>query len=1115
MLRVSRPALYRYGFAFLVTAIAIVIRVPLSPLVGTDVPFILFFPTVTLCAWYGGFGPGLLATILSALAATFLYIEPFHSLSLTNPRDLTPLVLFISGSTFMSWICGSLRGLVQTREETLAAERVARAEAEDRQQQITTILESITDGFALVDSEWRYTYLNPRAQEMIGQTLEEVSGRTVWEIFPDAKETLFYREAQRARAERVTVGYEEFLPSLGKWFAVRHYPSKDGGHAVYFQDITQRKEAEGTLQQTESRYRTLFETTQDGIMIVNEEGRYIEVNESLCRILKAPRERLIGAHFSEFIPPGILQKAETGFAELKTFSAFAGEFPLRAADGQLVELDWTSRANFLPGLHFCVAREITERKQQEATERFLAESSMALSSSLDYETTLATVARLSVPHFADWCTVDMANGGELLSRLAVAHVDPEKVVWARELYERYPPDPAEPIGIYQVLRTGKSEFYPDIPDELLAERARDEEQLEIMRQIGFRSVMIVPLKMRDRVLGVITFVNSDSGRHHTASDLALAEELAHRAALAVENARLYRLEQQTRQAAERTSDRLLRLQEVSTVLSQALTPPQVAAAVIAQGVNSLGASAGTIVVLDDEGINLEIVGAFGFPQEIVNQWQSFPLSQQVPLADAVRGKEPVLIEAFTEWLERYPGLGPLGLITGNNSLVAFPLTVEGRTIGAMGLSFPERRSFNEDDRAFMLALAQQCAQSLERARLYEREQRLRAEAEGANRLKDEFLATVSHELRTPLTAMLGWAHLLRAGQLNERNAVNAMETIERNARSQAQLIDDLLDVSRIITGKLLLDVRPTDPASFIGAAIDAVRPAAEAKGVRIQQVMDTGVSSIAGDPSRLQQVIWNLLSNAIKFTPRGGRVMLSLERVNSHIEIAVSDTGAGISEKFLPHVFDRFRQADQSTTREHGGLGLGLAIVRHLVELHGGTVHVESQGAGMGATFTVKLPLLTVYQRDNRSEQVHPAARDAYARLECPERLDGLKVLVVDDEADTRELLRVVLEQCGAEVATAETAEEALSLLESLQPDVLVSDIGMPDQDGFALISRVRALPRERGGRIPAVALTAYARVEDRLRALRAGFQMHVPKPVELTELVTVVVNLVERSGEI
>ena len=394
------------------------------------------------------------------------------------------------------------------------------------------------------------------------------------------------------------------------------------------------------------------------------------------------------------------------------------------------------------------------------------------------------------------------------------------------------------------------------------------------------------------------------------------------------------------------------------------------------------------------------------------------------------------------------------------------------------------------------------------------QRRTSEELREANRLKDEFLATVSHELRTPLTAILGWAHLLRAGQLDQRSVVGALETIERNARAQSQLIDDLLDVSRIITGKLRLDVRQIEPGSFIEPAIEALRPAAEAKEVRIQKVMDTGVVSVAGDPARLQQVVWNLLSNAIKFTPRGGKVQVRLERINSHIEIAVSDTGVGISPEFLPHVFERFRQADQKTTRRHGGLGLGLAIVRHLVELHGGTVEAGSAGEGQGTTFVVKLPIVPVYQKDNLAKRVHPAARDPLPTYDCPERLDGLKVLVVDDETDTRELLKVGIGQCGAEVVTAGSAQEALEAITEESPDLLISDIGMPGEDGYELIRKVRALPAGRGRKIPAIALTAYARTEDRMRALRAGYQSHISKPVELAELLTVMASLVKRDDK-
>lgn len=399
----------------------------------------------------------------------------------------------------------------------------------------------------------------------------------------------------------------------------------------------------------------------------------------------------------------------------------------------------------------------------------------------------------------------------------------------------------------------------------------------------------------------------------------------------------------------------------------------------------------------------------------------------------------------------------------------------------------------------------------ERERLLTREREARAEAETASRLKDEFLATVSHELRTPMTAVLGWTHMLRGGQLDEATRIRALETVERNARAQNQLIDDLLDVSRVITGKLRLDVRPVAPSSFIESAIEAVLPAAEAKDIRLQKVLDTGVNSISGDPARLQQVVWNLLSNAIKFTPRGGRVHVRLERVNSHIEISVSDTGGGIPTEFLPYVFDRFRQADGSTRRQFGGLGLGLAIVRHLVELHGGTVEADSPGEGQGATFTVKLPLIPIYQRETSEERAHPTATDNHQLVECPDKLDGLKVLVVDDELDTLELIKELLTQCGAEVSTASSSAEALALLRGMTPNVIISDIGMPGEDGFEFISKLRQLPPEHGGRIPAVALTAYARAEDRLRVLRSGYQMHVSKPVELAELVAIVSNVVGR----
>lgn len=394
------------------------------------------------------------------------------------------------------------------------------------------------------------------------------------------------------------------------------------------------------------------------------------------------------------------------------------------------------------------------------------------------------------------------------------------------------------------------------------------------------------------------------------------------------------------------------------------------------------------------------------------------------------------------------------------------------------------------------------------------EQAARAEAERVNRMKDEFMATLSHELRTPLNAILGWSHLIRSGHLGEEEARQGIETIERNARLQTSLIEDLLDMSRIVSGKIRLDVQRVDLISIVQAAVDAVRPAAEAKGIRLHTILDPLPAPMAGDPGRLQQVLWNLLSNAVKFTPKGGRVQVLLERINSHIEISVSDTGQGIRPEFLPHVFERFRQEDASTTREHGGLGLGLGIAKNLVELHGGSIRAHSPGEGQGATFIVTLPLTVAQEPLSQERRQHPRAQDALSEPlfeDIAPDLRELKVLVVDDEADARQLITRLLQECGVEVVTAESAAQALQCLPVEKPDVLLSDIGMPVEDGYALIRQVRALPEDRGGNVPAIALTAFARAEDRRRALLSGFQMHLAKPVEPAELVAVVANVAGR----
>ena len=399
----------------------------------------------------------------------------------------------------------------------------------------------------------------------------------------------------------------------------------------------------------------------------------------------------------------------------------------------------------------------------------------------------------------------------------------------------------------------------------------------------------------------------------------------------------------------------------------------------------------------------------------------------------------------------------------------------------------------------------------ERRQALKREKEARMDAEAANRVKDEFLSTLSHELRTPLTAIMGWADLLLNDEVEPEKRNQAIETIFRNANSQCQLINDLLEVSRIITGKLRLEFVACELHSVIEAAAESIRPTAEARGVRLQVLLEPHVGPVFGDRERLQQIVWNLLSNGVKFTSRGGLVQVTLQRINSHIEIVVNDSGVGISPDFLPYVFERFRQADGTTTRNYGGLGLGLAIVRHLVELHGGTARAESAGENQGSKFTIRLPAMTSDGHSPPEEFKQPAIAEVETRDQRPTSLQGLRVLVVDDEIDARTLLTMMLEKCGAQVIAVGSSREGLESIESWKPDVLIADIGMPVEDGYGLIRKVRALPKQRGGHTPALALTAYARTEDRVRALSEGYQVHLAKPVDRFELAAVVASLGHR----
>jgi signal transduction histidine kinase len=566
------------------------------------------------------------------------------------------------------------------------------------------------------------------------------------------------------------------------------------------------------------------------------------------------------------------------------------------------------------------------------------------------------------------------------------------------------------------------------------------------------------------------------------------------------------IEQQARRLAHR-AEQLHKLSQASLAVHSAISIDKMLQVITDTAREIIGAHRATAVTTWDENWD-----RCKRTISLSPQWES-----RRPLLSSLRGAD---LHAFWLAIDRasrlsprdlqshsaWPALGrPLWDSSDEPDWLAAPLTGrDGRDMGLLHVCGKVQGDFTAEDEAVLLQLAQMASIAIENT--------LNSEAREANRIKDEFLATLSHELRTPLTAMLGWTQLLRTGALGSDETARGLEIIERNVLAQAKLIDDLLDVSRIITGKLRLNVRPLSLLSVIEAALDVVRPAADAKGIQLEASLDPSAAHIGGDPDRLQQVVWNLLVNAVKFSPTGGKVHVSLARHDSRSQIRVSDNGDGIDAEILPHIFDRFRQADSSTRRAHGGLGLGLAIVRHVVELHGGTVRAESPGPGLGANFVVDLPAAAVQSLDSPPPTNATSPRSASIST-AAFNLSGLRVLVVDDEPDGRDTIAMVLATHHAEVTTASSAREALSLMRQSPFDVLVSDIGMPEEDGYDLIRQVRQLPCTEAAHIPAMALTAFAREEDRLQALAAGFQMHVIKPIEPTDLLASVAKLAGRSG--
>jgi len=978
----------------------------------------------------------------------------------------------------------------RAEEELLAAQEALRRASE----RMENMLESLSDGFCAVDRDWRITYINGRALDMIApldKSRAGLVGKNLWDEFEDLHGTSVAEDCRRAMERRETVVRDFYYVRLQCWLEMRLHPSPDG-LTLYFQDITQRKLDQQALVENNNRLQVALAAGRLG------DWRWDAVPD---RVVLGPRAAgILGLPAETPLPWPQLRarlhpehRVQVRRAVLKAFKARAdlniecmvctgeGGGPGRSAAPRWVALvgrpDYAERKgqDTLVGMTG-VVQDITGRKSAEDTLRQSEELLRALAN--------------TIPQLAWMAGTDGA------------------IVWFNDRWYAYTgrtPEQSVGWGWQEAIE-------PEILPSVMArwrDTIRTGEPFEMEFPLrgadgGYRWYLTRVSPVRDAGGRVLRWF----GTNTDVDQVKRAEQAL-------------REESHVLELLNSTGSILASTRDLRSLLR--------AATEAATGVS--GARFGAFIHYGQEGDGT-LFSMVTLSGATSSEFQSFGEPRASTLyPPALRAEGLVRLDDIAED-PRYAGSAPqFGLPAGHpavRSYMAVPVTARsGEQLGTMFFGHPEPGAFTERSERIVRGIAAQAAIAVDNTRLYEatrraaeerkvlleNEREARAEAERSSQMKDEFLATLSHELRTPLSAILGWSQVLRRGSRDGADLQRGLQTIERNARAQAQLIEDLLDMSRITSGKVLLDMQVISPTAFIDAAIETVRPAADAKHIAIEKRYAAPGALVAGDTGRLQQVIWNLLSNAIKFTPRDGSVAVELAEREADwgrvVAITVRDNGVGIRPEFITHVFERFRQEDASMTRRHGGLGLGLSIVKHLVEQHGGTVRAESAGEGQGASFTIELPRAEAPAANHRAGRGMPAPMAAPEPAEAAVRdLAGLTVLVVDDARDNRELIARILTDCHARVRVAASAREAFEALRADRPDVLVSDLGMPEVDGFELIGWVRALPREQGGQLPAIALTAFARPEDRLKALEAGFSSHISKPVEPGELIAAVASV-------
>jgi PAS domain S-box-containing protein len=777
-------------------------------------------------------------------------------------------------------------------------------------------LESITDAFCTFDRNWRFTYVNRKAEELLGRGRDDLLGKNHWEEYPDTLSTEVERNYRRAAAENVTVGFEVFYPPHDRWYEVHAYPSSEG-LSVYFRDVGERKRVEIALRESEQRFRQLADAMPQIVWTARPDGNIDYLNHRWTEFTGLP-ETVGNAGWATLLHPEDARPADERWAAcVATGAPF--EMEIRLLDRRQQSYRWhlvrTVAVRDDAGKvarWFGTGTDIDEQKRTEESSRYLAEASAALASVVDYESTLQKVANLAVPYFADWSAVDMAEDGNL-RRLAVAHQDAEKIRLAHELMRQYPPDPQAPGGVVAVLRSGKPEIVSEITDELLVQGAKDERHLRLIRSLGLKSYICVPLVVSGNTLGALTFATAESGRRYTNADLALATDLAHRAAVAIENTQLYQ--------ALRDTDRR----------------------------------------------------------------------------------------------------------------------------------------------------------------------------------KDEFLATLAHELRNPLAPIRNSLQILKMPRVDADTMDRSLDMMERQVHQLVRLVDDLLDVSRVMRGKIDLRKEPTELAAVVARAVETVQPLVDSQGHQLSIRLPRESLPIDADPVRLAQVIGNLLTNAAKYTEPNGRIWLTAESADGAAILRVRDNGIGIAPQMLPRIFDLFVQVDHTATKSQGGLGIGLTLVKNLVEMHNGSIDAHSAGLGRGSEFVVRLPL-SARMADKKN------SLEAGQRLHEAPSPSGYRLLVVDDNQDAANSLASLLKLQGHEVRVAYSGMAAVEITKTYSPDAVFMDIGMPGMDGYETARRVREQPSL--GTVVMVALTGWGQQEDRRRSAEAGFDYHLVKPPEPTAVENILAAL-------